>query len=419
MPGSQKIKNLMEDKDLDGLVKILRNPADPGLRSEAAAALASLEDMEAVEPLIRATLQDPDASVQNAARTSLEALVGSQASLAISAYRSGPPDPDPWLMERFGSPDRPGNGPDKTPESPDFKLRYMKFQRDMYGLVSLLRSPADPVLRIRSAQALGELGDLEATEFLARSYLQDPDLEVREAARLALHDLVGSQADFAISSYRNGPQDSDAWLQDVSLSVGEDGEFEDETEWEEVEGVEEPSDLAETDPEQPLGLPAANPAQSRWDEENLPGLIAVLTHESDPAMRMRAIRALKRSSDMRAIAALAQTSLWGDDESVRQAARQALEDRFGDDSADIIESYREGGPELEDLSEEEDEQEEGASAAGPGLAYPEPLQASPPSSYAEHQPVIQEASLPWGLIGMVGLGIIIVAVVLLFLITRQ
>ena len=33
--------------------------------------------------------------------------------------------------------------------------------------------------------------------------------------------------------------------------------------------------------------------------------------------RLRAVQALKRSSDMRAIAALAQTSLWGDDASVR------------------------------------------------------------------------------------------------------
>ena len=417
MPGNQKIKIMLLDHDLAGLVKMLRNPIEPGQRVEAAEALGKLDDIEAVEPLIRATLQDPDAGVQKTARASLELLVGSQAPLAISTYRNGPPDPDPWLFELPGSIGQPGAGLKRLSVTTADKL--LDFQSDMYGLVSLLRSPSDPATRIQAAQALGELGDLEATEFLARSFLQDPDLEVRDAAHLALKTLLGAQAEFAISSYRNGPQDSDAWLQDVSLAGGGNGAFENETEWVEVEEDEELAGQEEAETESAHGLPAANAAQARWDEENLPGLIAVLAHESDPGMRLKAIQVLQRSSDMRAISALAQTSLWGDDESVRQAARNALEDRFGDDSANIIESYREGGPEIEDIYPEEDDLGEETQETRPGLAYPEPLENAPASSYADHPPVIEEAGLPWVLIGMVGLGILLVAVVLIFLIVRQ
>jgi HEAT repeat protein len=417
MSHSQKIKFLLEDHDLDGLVKILRNSGDPVLRAEAAGALGELDDMEAVEALIRTALQDPDPAVQKAARSSLDLLLGSQADLAISTYCSGPPDRDAWLHVSEAASSIQPSAMGQSANGLDLKVRYLLSQGDLFGLVSLLRTKQGSGLRAQAAEALGKLGDLEATEFLVRAHLEDPDGEVRQAARQALHGLIGTQTGLAIASYRSTSHEPDEWLQDLSLDVAEEEEVDDETEWEEVDEKGEPDEASEDAPDLSDLVPPHDPVQARWDDENLDGLMAVLSHEIDPEMRLRAIQALRRSSDMRAISALAQTSLAGDDKRVREAARSILQERFGDDAEDIIESYRDE-LKLEDLDEDEESDGDEADETNSDQDYPGPLSTQSSSAYSDHAPVIQEGGLPWGLIGLVGLGILVILGVLFFLLTR-
>jgi len=300
------------------------------------------------------------------------------------------------------------------------KIKFLLEYHDVNGLVNLLRDPQDPDLRGQAAEALGELDDMQAAEPLIRSILQDPDPAVQKTARASLENLIGSQASLAISAYRSGLDKSDPWLMETSSSDAGDAELDEEMEWEETEeddeSDEDADDLDEDGLESLQDIPASDSAQTRWDEENLHGLILVLSHESDPAMRLRAIRALKNSSNMAAIAALAQTSLWGDDTSVRQAAYAALKERFGDDADSVIESYREGGPEIEEPEEadefEETEELDAEAEERPGSGarqdYSGPLPAQKPAGYSQHPPVIQEGGMPWGLIGIVGVGLLVV-----------
>ena len=80
MPSSSTVQRLKEDHDLEGLVSALRYQGDPILRGDAAVALGELDDLEAVEFLIRSFLEDPDPTVQKAARAALDSLVGSEAN---------------------------------------------------------------------------------------------------------------------------------------------------------------------------------------------------------------------------------------------------------------------------------------------------------------------------------------------------
>ena len=210
------------------------------------------------------------------------------------------------------------------------KIRRLLEDRDLNGLVSVLRDPTDPDLRLQAAQALGELEDLDATESLVRSTIEDPDAAVQAAARQALDQLLGNRVDLVIRSYRSGPAEEDPWL---------------------VEPVSEETGLE--------------------DEENdagsidLEGLLRVATHESNPGLRLKAIRLLALSSDMRATDMLAYLVLRGDSKELRETARLALEERFGDKAASLLQGYREieraasGDEDGEDLDEyDEDETEE-------------------------------------------------------------
>ena len=48
-------------------------------------------------------------------------------------------------------------------------IRSMLADRDLNALVAALRSPSDAGLRAQAARALGELGDIDATESLIRA----------------------------------------------------------------------------------------------------------------------------------------------------------------------------------------------------------------------------------------------------------
>src|SRR5512135_1882159 len=84
---AHSVQWLRNNHDLARLEIILRNRTNPALRIEAAEALGSLGDVEAVEPLARAVLQDPDPEVQKSARLALADLIGGEANTVLATYR--------------------------------------------------------------------------------------------------------------------------------------------------------------------------------------------------------------------------------------------------------------------------------------------------------------------------------------------
>jgi len=413
MPISAKIQRLKEDHDLQGLFQALRHPTDFILRRDAAQALGELNDLSVVEGLIRSTLEDPDPNVKKAARTALDELIGSEAELAISSYRSGPPNPDPWLKDFAGATLYTKERADifSISSSDHDKIRSLKADHDLDGLVHWLRNPIDPLNREEAAIALGELGDLKAVDALIRAHLEDPNEEVQEIAYEALESLVGAQVDLAVSTYRSGPADTDSWLLDYSDEKGEEpGEDED---WEEVPSDELMEYLAD-DQSKPEIDDEVDLEQVKWDRQNLDGLIAVLRNEKDPNLRMRAIQALQHSSNIHAISFLAQTALYNDDEELRIAAKTALHNRFGDDADGLIESYRDATLEAED---DETEVEEGEDAVESTDAEKEFPQSAPVSTFS-HQPAIHEDKMGWRFILALVLVIVAAAVIIILLSSR-
>ena len=201
-----------------------------------------------------------------------------------------------------------------------------------------LRDARNPSRRLNAARALGELERLEHAPLLIRSAVEDPDSAVRAAAREALQALIGAQTELSIQAYRSAP-DEDDWL----VEPGE------------GDGAEDEASLTSE------------------DEQYLTGLITVLRNYADAKLRMKAIRQLESSSDLRVIAVLAETVLWTDDEDVRQAARQSLEGRFGAETDEIIQSYQVEG----DFEQPEEEEDESEAWDEDEAAEDEQLEASP------------------------------------------
>jgi hypothetical protein len=415
---SAKIKRLLEDADIYALVDILRDPAEPDLRAQAAAALGELHEVDATESLVRSHLEDPDNQVKSSARQALEQLLGSQVQVVIDSYRSGPPYPDAWLIE-------PGEEDEDEDEEEDFspKISRLLDDRDLNALVTLLRNASRPDLRAEAAAALGELHNADATESLVRSHLEDPDETVQSAAFEALEELVGSQINMVIGSYRSGPAYPDPWLIEPGEDEEEDDEEEENDEVEVGEGYPEDGDL------------------------NLDGLMRVALHEPDLAMRQKAIRLLATSRDVRATDALAYLALRDKHKSVQSAARAALKERYGDQAEEILSNYQESfnpspdededeisEEELEEDEEfEEDEELSVEKEAGPSQEQEEeeeeaqhhgfdriPRPADSEYPKVADRPydnggVIDEARFPWQTVLAVGLLIIVIIVAVLLL----
>jgi len=405
---SRQIQWLIEDHDLQGLVRFLRHPFDPILRAEAAQALGELDDLEAVEPLIRSSLEDPDLAVQKAARSALDELIGSEAKQAIASYRSGPPEMDPWLLDNLAEPTF------ITPLQPNHTIRRLQSRRDLDGLVGWLRDPADPKVRQEAALALGEMGNLDATEWLIRAHIEDPNEEVRKTARQALDSLVGSQADLAISAYRSGPAETVPWLLAQAALAEEPSENEEE--WEELSGedlmdyLDEAAAGDEGEDEQDEDL-ADVPEGDPGDDESLHGLITVLQTSRDPALRQRAFQHLLRSHNIHAIWYLAQTALNSDDPEMRAAAQAALDERFGDQAGGILQGYKDGNlerVELDETDEDEEEDDEPEEAESP-------FQPSPSLQNSPQPQVIREDTTNWRLVFVAGLVLLGAAVIILLL----
>lgn len=175
-------------------------------------------------------------------------------------------------------------------------------EHDLHGLMAALRSPTNAELRLQAAQAMGDLQDFDATESLIRSTLEDPDLAVQTAARLALTSLHGNRSRLVIESYRAAPPHDEPWLLAPEM-------------------------------EEPLPM---HMAEGDLSEDDIHGLIQVVSHESNPTIRMKAIRALGQFGDTRASELLSYLARNGDSAAIRSAAREALEAHFGEQADDLI-----------------------------------------------------------------------------------
>lgn len=223
---------------------------------------------------------------------------------------------------------------DSTPLPILPKIKRLLADRDRSGLVTALRQPANADLRGQAAWALGELHDIEATESLVRAALEDPTPAVQAGARRALKVLLGSNAELTIASYRGALPPLDPWLSEPEAAVG-------------LVSIPLPEDMPEE-----LG------------EADLTGMIMIVRHESNIPLRLKAIQMLARSSDLRATETLADLALWGDAARLRATAKQALEDRYGEDAESILESYRSAAGETgeDDPLEDEDDADDKTSA---------------------------------------------------------
>ncbi len=200
------------------------------------------------------------------------------------------------------------------PRTPDINRLYA--DRDLPGLLSALRFPRDPTIRMQAARSLGEIGSLRAVESLLRSHFQDPEITVRSAAHTALHQVLGTEAERAISAFV--PPDEE-WIDESLLMEAE---------------------LEESEVD--------------WNESDIQGLIAVVREDHDRQKRIKALQALSQIENTRAIDALASIATWSDESWLKHAARQALADVYGDDLDEILKSYRQSALDAA-LPEEEDE----------------------------------------------------------------
>lgn len=244
-----------------------------------------------------------------------------------------------------------------------------------------LRALNDPEMRLKASQALAEAGDVQAAPWLIRAVVEDPDPAVRAAAQSALLDLIGGETDLAIQTYRADP-DEDEWLVDGQVEEGE----------EDAGG------------------------STYEDDQYLMGLVTVLRNHADPHMRLKAIREIGGNSDMRVIAALAETVLWTDDRDVRQAARAALEQRFGEETDAIIQSYQvldEADDEDEDYADADQGDEAGSNQ---DEAHAHNLQSGLSGYQVASPQAVREEEIPWVLVLIVGVGIMALVVVLLLLV---
>lgn len=207
------------------------------------------------------------------------------------------------------------------------------------GLLQILRQPGDPALRARAARAVGQMGELEAAETLIGAALHDADPVVRQAARLALHDLLGDQAELALRVAQAGGEQGGDWL---------------------IQPV-EPADSAFSD----------QPPETIIDYQTLRGLIMIARGDPSRELRLKAVASLGRAADLTAVRTLAELALWDEDEGVRSAAEAELRSRFGERLPEVLEGYR-----REAVGGEEGFEDEGG--AYPLFSPPEESQETPP-----------------------------------------
>lgn len=182
---------------------------------------------------------------------------------------------------------------------------------NLEGLLQILRQDSDAEKRARAARAIGQMDELDAADALTGAALNDPDPGVRQAARLALHDLLGNQAEMVLRLAESGAERDEDW----------------------------PAQPEEEQPVEP-GFSGEPPESGLVDYQTLRGLIMIARGDPSRGLRLKAVAALAQVSDLTAIRALAELALWDEDEGVRAAAEAALGERFGSRLPDVLEGYR-------------------------------------------------------------------------------
>ncbi len=216
------------------------------------------------------------------------------------------------------------------------RIQAMQKYGNMEGLLQILRQPDEPDMRARAARAIGQMGELQAAEALIGAALRDPDPDVRQAARLALHDLLGDQAELALRVAQAGGEHEQDWL----IPAEED----------------QPPDPA---------FAGGSPGEGLVDYQTLRGLILIARGDPSRELRLKAVASLGGVSDLTAIRALAELALWDEDDGVRAAAVSALRNRFGDRLPEVLEGYR------REVTGDEDEEEFESEGGGPYSLFPQ------------------------------------------------
>ncbi len=202
-------------------------------------------------------------------------------------------------------------------------IERLSAKRDLNGMVRALRSRSDPQRREDAARALGRWGNSDVYPWLLKAVLYDDDALVRQAARQVLREQLGAALDLALQVESSAEPEEQPWLVEEG-EVGTGGE----------DGGNEENGL------------------SAQEAEDLRGLILVAREEPNPTVRIRAIQALGKISNLHAIRTLASMALHEADDRVQRAAYNALEGTFGDDLPAFLASLEDGEPpELEEDGE--------------------------------------------------------------------
>lgn len=190
MSSQSKIQSLIDARDVKGLIRALRHPADAGIRAEAAKGLAMLQDASTAESLIRSTLEDPDETVRKAASLALAELLGSQtAQNALDAFSFSSLDEHPWIAEQ----DPSAAGADTT----GWRLE------DIGGLIAVLTNEPGSELKLKAIRALRDVHNTHALDVLAMTALWDEDDRVRQAARETLEGFYGDELPAVLEGFRS------------------------------------------------------------------------------------------------------------------------------------------------------------------------------------------------------------------------
>jgi hypothetical protein len=139
---------------------------------------------------VRSFLEDPEQSVRQASRQALELILADQADGVIRYYRAVPRGEDPpWLQNFF-----------EAGFKPDPQTRWS--EKDISSLLFVLGVEKDAATRIMAIKALSQFSHLHVIENLAQITLFDEDQAVSQAARLALSEIYGDEAESVIESFR-------------------------------------------------------------------------------------------------------------------------------------------------------------------------------------------------------------------------